>query len=32
VALMAKVGGGPQGKKDHKRAKRTKQRSGKGYD
>jgi large subunit GTPase 1 len=32
LALMAKVGEVPQGKKDHKRAKRTKQRSGRGYD
>jgi large subunit GTPase 1 len=30
--LMANTGGGPRGKKSHKKAKRTKQRSGKGYD
>jgi large subunit GTPase 1 len=31
-ALIANTGGRPPGKKDHKKAKRTKQRSGKGYD
>jgi len=32
VALVANIGGRPPGKKDHKKVKRTKQRSGKGYD
>jgi large subunit GTPase 1 len=31
-ALMANSGGRPPGKKDHKKVKRAKQRSGKGYD
>ena len=32
AALMDNMGGKPPGRKDHKKARRTKQRSGKGYD